>query len=322
MKTRTVLSPELLRLVALQAGAITTEQARGLGVGRHALDRLVRAGDWQRVESGLVIVGPGEPSWLALAWGGVLLAGDESRLGLTAAAHLYGLVEDPPRPITVLVPHGRPPAPRFGWEFRQERRGVRLASTGRPPPRTSVEDTVLDLCDELDSERMVGLVTEAVQSRTTARRLRRRLAERPRARHRRLLQELLGDVEVGTESPLEVRYLRDVERAHGLPAGEWQRVNAATDRNDVRYDQFGTVVELDGRIGHEGTGRFRDMRRDNRSVVSGRVTLRYGHVDVLIRACIVAWQVGAVLIDRGWAGLPGRCDQCRHVPANGWDLAG
>ncbi len=166
------------------------------------------------------------------------------------------------------------------------------------------------------------MVTEAVHSRTTVKKLRRRLSERPRARHRSLLQELLGDVEVGTESPLEVRYLRDVERAHALPVGQWQRVNAAVDRNDVRYDQFGTVVELDGRLGHEGTGRFRDMHRDNRSVVSGRVTLRYGHLDVMSRACVVAWQVGAVLGDRGWAGLPVRCDRCRHVPMNGWDLAG
>ena len=82
------------------------------------------------------------------------------------------------------------------------------------------------------------------------------------------------------------------------------------------------MVELDGRIGHDGAGRFRDMRRDNRSVVSGRATLRYGHVDLLIRPCGVAWQVAAVLINRGWAGLPTRCGNCRQVPMSGWDLAG
>lgn len=156
MKSHTPLSPDLLRLVALQAGAITTEQARGLGVGRHALDRLTRSGDWQRVESGLLVVGPGEPSWLALAWGGVLLGGDQSRLGYEAAAHVYGLLEEPPAPITVLVPHGRPPAPRFRWDSSQERCGVRLRSNGRPPPRTSGEDTVLDLCEELEPDRMIA----------------------------------------------------------------------------------------------------------------------------------------------------------------------
>lgn len=282
----------------------------------------MQTGDWQRIESGLLVVGAEEPSWLTLAWGGVLLGGDQSRLGLTAAAHLYGLLADPPAPISVWVPHGRPPARRFRWDFRQERSGVRLRSNSRPPPRTTVEDTVLDLCDELERDQMVGLVTEAVQSRTTVRSLRRRLAERPRARHRRVLQDLLGDVAVGAESPLEVRYLRDVERAHGLPVGAWQLVNAAGDRHDVRYDPFSTVVELDGRIGHDGAGRFRDMRRDNRSVVSGRVTLRYGTADVLTRPCEVAWQVGGVLVDRGWAGLPVRCGHCRQLPVTGWDSAG
>lgn len=322
MKTRTPVGPDLLRLADLQAGAITTEQARGLGVGRHAVERLVRAGDWQRIEPGLLVVGRGEPSWLTLAWAGVLLGGDDARLGFAAAAHLHGLISDPPTPITVLVPHGRPVARRWRWDFRQERRSVRGPSTGRPPPRTSVEDTVLDLGDELDPDQLVGLVTAAVQSMTTVRKLRRRLAERPRARHRHVLAELLGDVSVGTESPLELRYLRDVERAHGLPVGVWQLMNAARDRHDVRYDQFSTVVELDGRIGHTGVGRFRDMQRDNRSVVDGRATLRYGSVDLQVRPCAVAWQVGSVLIDRGWMGLPGRCDRCRQVPASGWDLAG
>ncbi|HEY5820422.1 MAG TPA: type IV toxin-antitoxin system AbiEi family antitoxin domain-containing protein [Propionibacteriaceae bacterium] len=313
MKPRIDPSPELLRLVGQQAGAVTTEQAFGLGLDRHSVGRLVRDGHWQRMCSGLLYVGYGEPDWAALAWGGVLLGGDDARLAGRAAAHLHGLEEQPPGTISVKTPWGVQRLDRGPWVFERERGGVRGRGTGHPP-RTSVEDTILDLAAELDDRDLIGLVTQATQSRrTTVRRLRARMAERNKVAHRRLLTDLLADVAEGAESPLEVGYFRDVERAHGLPRGTRQHVNLAGDRRDVRYDEFATVVELDGRRGHEGMGRFRDMRRDNQAVVSGEVTLRYGHLDVFDRACLVAWQVGGVLGQRGWAGIPDRCRNCRRV---------
>jgi hypothetical protein len=96
------------------------------------------------------------------------------------------------------------------------------------------------------------------------------------------LVAMVADVAEGAQSPLEVEYLRRVERAHGLPAGVRNR--RWGDRHvrwiDVDLDEFETRVELDGRLGHEDEGRFRDRRRDNRSTVSGKATLRYGHADV------------------------------------------
>ena len=38
-------------------------------------------------------------------------------------------------------------------------------------------------------------------------------------------------------------------------------------RTDVDYEEYGLLVELDGRRGHDGAGRFRDMNRDNRHVL-------------------------------------------------------
>lgn len=43
---------------------------------------------------------------------------------------------------------------------------------------------------------------------------------------------------------------------------------------------YGLLIELDGRIGHTGDGRFRDMRRDNAAATDGLATLRYGWHDV------------------------------------------
>ena len=60
------------------------------------------------------------------------------------------------------------------------------------------------------------------------------------------------------------------------------------------------MVELDGRMGHEGTGRFRDLERDNAAAAAGELTLRYGWHDVADRACVAAFQLAAVLARRGW----------------------
>ena len=121
---------------------------------------------------------------------------------------------------------------------------------------------MLDLTDQRSEAEVIDLVTRAVQSRrTTPERLLRAARCRARLSHRRLVGNLLGDVAAGAQSALELEYLRDVERAHGLPVGERQQPAGRT-WQDVRYKRYATIVELDGRLGHDGMGRFRDMRRD------------------------------------------------------------
>lgn len=134
-----------------------------------------------------------------------------------------------------------------------------------------------------------------------------------RGRHtcRTLLTELLTDVGEGAESPLELRYLRDVERRHGLPRGRRQRPSA--DRpalRDVLYPDYAFIVELDGRKGHEGEGKFRDMRRDNAALLANLSTVRYGFGDVAGSPCEVGWEVAQLLLRRGWPGPFRRCSRC------------
>ena len=171
---------------------------------------------------------------------------------------------------------------------------------------------MLDLCEECDEADVVGWVSAAVQRRlTTPTRLRHQVEGRARLRHRKLVLELVEDVAVGAESPIEVAYLNDVERAHGLPSGTRQRRPVgSTYLTDVKYDPYTLLVELDGRVAHEGEGRFRDMRRDNAHVLLGRPTLRYGHADVFRQPCAIADEVAAVLRRCGWQGLPTTCARC------------
>jgi hypothetical protein len=174
---------------------------------------------------------------------------------------------------------------------------------------------VLDLAAAGGPSVVVLLVTRAVQRRgTRASRLAVALAERRRHPHRKLIQGLLGDVAAGAESALELDYLRDVERAHGLPKGVRQASRRGLPYvSDVGYDEWRLLVELDGRLGHEGEGRFRDMWRDNRFALEALLTLRYGWFDVVDRPCAVAAHVASVLVHRGWSGLLGRCPRCRNA---------
>ena len=258
MHPRSEPSPELLGLAQAQGGVVTVGQAEQLGLGRHSRARLIKAGQWQRVEGLVLAVHPFPLSWTAQTWAGVLLAGNAARLTGEAAAHLHGLTEIAPERIDVLGTypvHDRPP-----WYFHRERVGARDNRSPGDPPRTTLEDTVLDLCEGADVKQVVHWLTTAVQSRRTSpARIRRALASRRRYAGRALLLEMLGDVGQGAHSPLELRYLRDVERAHGLPRGERQHTSRHRHQRDVYYERYRLVVELDGRLGHEGTGRFRDM---------------------------------------------------------------
>ena len=178
---------------------------------------------------------------------------------------------------------------------------------------------MLDLCDLGPEAQVVGWVTSAVQRRlTTPGRLRRRVDGRPRVRYRRLLLHLLADVATGAESPLEVGYLNDVERAHGLPRGARQLSSGTPYVTDVDYRPYALLVELDGRLGHEGNGRFRDMDRDNVAGLDGLFTMRYGAQDLYGRPCAIAAQVARALTQRGWTDLPTRCSRCRSVPDQDW----
>ena len=164
----------------------------------------------------------------------------------------------------------------------------------------------------------LGWIFRACGSRkTTPDRLAAALALRDRMRWRTELGAALGLGAQGVHSLLEFRYVNRVERPHGLPAAARQyRVTRAGQRQyqDVTYQAYGVVVELDGRAAHPVELRWRDIRRDNASAAEGQVTLRYGWADVTQRPCQVAAEVGAVLSGRGWDGWLRRCGPACLLP--------
>lgn len=190
-----------------------------------------------------------------------------------------------------------------------------LAAVVQPncsPPRTKLDYSLLAVASAAARESdAIALLGDACQSRrTTPGRLLKALQSRPRLPRRKFLLEVLGDVAAGVYSVLEHRYLTRVERPHGLPAATRQRrmrPGRTTAYRDVEYVGLCTVVELDGRLGHEASlDRWDDMSRDIDSAVSGETTLRIGWRHVA-DACRTATAVARVLTARGWLGSAQPC---------------
>ncbi|TDD72101.1 hypothetical protein E1262_04635 [Jiangella aurantiaca] len=306
-------------LLDRQLGLVCAAQLRSLGLDYRVARRWVAAGRWQRPYPGVYATFSGPLDRAAHIWAAILWVTPEAVASHATAAELDGLTGRIDDRIHVTAPVSR--------RVRAHADGVvvhyahRLPLTRHPtanPPRTRLEDTVLDLVDVAVRARDVeSVVTMAVQKRlTTSPRLAAALMRRKKIRWRAMAESMLLDVAEGAQSPLELQHLRAVERAHHLPRGCRQRRHAG-DRViwiDVDYGPYHTRVELDGRLGHDGEGRFRDRRRDNAATVSGAWTLRYGHSEIFGEPCRVAQEQARVLHDRGWAGQPRRCGSDCPIP--------
>ena len=239
-----------------------------------------------------------------------LACGPDAAWSHQTAAFVWGLTHSPPRQLELLVPRDFAVRPPLGATVRRCRDLDARVDPLWWPWVTNAEDTLLDLAEVADVDELFALLGRAFQrQRTTERSLAIRLAERSRHPRRTLLREVLGDVAGGAESAMEVRYLRDVERAHGLPHGRRQHASApgGAEHHDVAYVEQRVLVELDGELGHEGRGaRIRDGRRDRRGATTGWLTARAFWPDVL-NPCALANEVGAILQTRGWPGEPRTC---------------
>jgi hypothetical protein len=274
------------------------------GVSGGTLRWRLSSGQWQRLHFGVYAAFSGQPDRTARLWAAVLRAGTGAVLSHHTAAELFGLVSEPSSLIHVTIPAAR----RMG---RVPDLVVHVSVRAEParhpalaPPRTRIEETVLDLVDLAGAaDQAVAWVTAALGRRlTTSPRLASALDRRPRIRWRAELVAGLAADMAGTHSVLEVRYLREVERPHGLPRGTRQAMaqrGARTVYRDVLYEEHGVAVELDGRLAHPGDARWLDIRRDNAAAAGGIVTLRYGWTDITQRPCLVAAEVAQALRRRG-----------------------
>jgi len=301
-----------LRLLSRQRGVLASWQAEAAGISNRDIQGLVRNQRWQRLHFGIYAAFTGPPSREANLWAAALQAGPLSILSHETAAELDGLLVRRSREIHITVPHPQHKPPTDGIVIHRSSRVVAFRRIGRLPPRTLPEETVLDLAQAATSfDDVIAMLARACQRRaTTPFLLGESMRDRARLRWRAEIAEALGDVAAGVHSPLEHRYVRDVERPHGLPAADRQ-ARANQDGHDIfrdaLYRRYQVAVELDGRANHPDEQHWSDRRRDNAAAVEGVITLRYGWADVTERACETAREVGTALAGRGWRGPLRRC---------------
>jgi hypothetical protein len=305
---------ELLRR---QCQVLSRAQAIAAGITPDKIKAHLRAGRWQRVLPRVYATFTGSVPRPALLWAVVLRAGPGAVLSHQTAAELNRLLDRPSALIHVTVPAQRRPRPIPGVVVHRSERAEHAVHPGPVPPRTRVEETVVDLTQTAKTpEQAIGWITAACGRRlTTAHRLLGAMRVRKRLRWRRLLVAVVDDAGTGCHSVLERRYLCDVERAHGLPRGRRQAVRKSAGGNryeDVRYDDYATVLELDGRAAHPEERRRCDQRRDNEAAAAGTRVLRYGWLDV-DRPCVTALQTARALKAGGWTGAPTRCRRAACV---------
>jgi hypothetical protein len=302
----------------LQRGMIATWQAEYAGISAEAMRGLVRSHRWRRIHRGVYAAFTGEPPRDAVLWAAVLRAGPRSLLSHETAAETYGLMA-PSKMLHVTIPQSQRSEPVYGLVIHRSVRNLEQIRGSGLPPRTTVEEAVLDLAQAAaDFDDVVALIAKACQRQLTMTvLLRRSLDARPKSRWRIEIHEALQDVASGAHSPLERRYLRDVERAHGLPNADRQACSVQSGRviqRDVRYRRYRVVVELDGAAYHPAERRLADARRDNATAAQGLVTLRYGWSDVTKRPCQTAAEVAETLRARGWTGQLRRCGPDCQLP--------
>jgi hypothetical protein len=273
----------------------------------------VRSDRWRQIRPGVYTTFTGVPGRTAQLWAAVLWAGPGAVLSHETAAELHRLSDKPSELIHLTVPWERRVAKADGLSLYRSTHINEMVLGQSNPPRTRIEETVLDLTQTAPTfDDVCGWVTRAfARDLTDEAKLRAAIGLRTKLRWRADLHELITAAAAGDHSVLEYRYDRDVERAHGLPEARRQvpfvDARGRRGRRDRVYAEYGVAVELDGRLGHQDEDQWRDKARDNAAAVGGQQTLRYGWTDVRWHACQTAAQVAKVLQSRGWEGQPRPC---------------
>lgn len=298
-------------LAASQCALLTRAQLRKHGISDSTIEWRVTSKRWRRVQPGVYLTSPGRADWAMSAMAAVLFCGPGAVLSHRSAGHTFGLLPSPPEVVDVLIPHGRTVLAPASIAVR--RCHHLLARTDDAPlalPRTRIEHTVLDIAEESDADGAIAIVATACRMGLTwDEGLRTALADRKRHRWRVLLGDALTDVGDGAQSVLEVRYVRDVERAHCLPEGRSQQSTGGGRRHHDRgYPDQHLLVELQGLAFHSSAGaQIRDGRRVRDGLGEGWTTVPAYWSDVVVTPCTLAVEVGSLLGDRGWNGVPRRC---------------
>jgi hypothetical protein len=154
--------------LANQASVFSRRQALSGGYAASAIDAKVRHGLWRALYPGVYTDTDNQPGRLGALWAVVLYAGRGAVLSYQTAAWLHGFGVEPADLIHVTIPVVRRVREPRGVRVHRAARVITAAVPERQPPRTRVEETVLDLVNESDSATAADLwVVRAIDAGAT-----------------------------------------------------------------------------------------------------------------------------------------------------------
>ena len=311
------LDPEALaELLDRQHGVVSRRQLVELGALPHEIARMVRRRELVVVHRGVYVNHTGDLVRAQREWAAVLVHWPAALSGKSAlpkpdpngAIHVAVDISRTPRPVEGVVAHRT-----TGFDSK-----VVLVNS---PPRVRIEHAAIDVAaaNHRDPVAMFRTMADVCQTRrTTAKRIGDVLSARGRVPGQALMLDVLDDLATGACSVLELEYLR-IERRHGLPEGSRQKPATIAGKSayrDVDYEEFGVVVELNGRAFHDDALSWdADALRELDTLVdTDRPTVRLTYGLVFGSPCQTIAKVGTLLTRRGWSGALRRCPTCPGPP--------
>jgi hypothetical protein len=293
-------------LAAEQAGLLSRRQLRQAGVSADVVRNHVAAGRWMCLGRRVVALQTGPLTLDQARWLAVLDGGAGCVLAGLSALHNFGLKGFPIDRIYTAVPHGSRCAETATHVRRSSRRLTPDAvHPAKLPPTMRIEPAILDALDGAATP-LTGcaLLAAVVQQRLLpAHRLRATLEPALRLRNRALYLSVAGDIEGGAHSLLEIDF-GQIARQAGVPPpiAQSRRVDA---HGRVRYldaDFGGYACEVDGAVHLRPLAWWDDMFRQNALVIGGKPILRFPAVAIRLRKPQIYQQLR--LAHSRWGGEP------------------
>lgn len=290
--------PELLALADDQAGVLSRNQLRDLGVDRDAIRGHVRARRW-RLVGRAVVLHRGPLTAEQHRWVAVIHVGQDAALASLTAAEVSGLRGWASEQVHVVVRRGARVHPLPWMRVHISRRfSPTDVHPSRKPRQCQVERAVVDAATWKPNARLAcAVLCSAVQQRiVTAGGLREVIEGAGAIAHRRAILAALRDIDGGSDAMSEIDLLR-LCRAAGLPkpqqqerrrdsAGRWRYLDARL----VRPDGRGLLIEVDGALHLDPRRWWDDQARSNDLVVGDdAMILRFPSVVLRTdRAAVIA----------------------------------
>lgn len=278
-----------------QDGVIARAQLRAAGLTDEAVTRLARMRGLDRCAHGVFLVRGAPMTYRAALWRAVLAT--NGVLGFGTAAQLWGMADETPAQIEVIIRPGRRIARPPGVRVHRVFTPASAIVTHDGLPMTARSWTLLDHLGRLPRPAALRLADRSVQrSWLSPADVERRLRDYPGRQGNAMLRRLSAQLADGAAAQSE-RLLHRILRRAGirdwranLPVWVGGELVAVL---DVAVPAARLAIEVDGMAHHTDVDRFqRDRQRQNALVGLGWTVLRFTWADLVERPGYVIATIG------------------------------